>query len=1025
MSMLPAMSFSAVHYVKANGTGDGSSWANAAGNLQTVIDAAQAGDEIWVAQGEYKPEKLIKTNKKTSKAFILKDGVSLYGGFAGTETSKDAREMETVANVSVCKTATILNADDDVADSWVRAIEPGSSSRYTWDMETSSGKQWVKGTNGNSTHVIYCGSTFAHKTEINGFTLKGANANVWNVKAYGGAVYALGNVHISNCRILENSAYFTAESANDSNSYGGAVYLDANGKGSISNCYFESTYCHSSYGNGVGGAVYVKNGTVDNCYFHNCVASDFAGAVYAASSKVSNCYAEDCYAGAGGAFYIDETSSITGSVANSCRGITGGGFVLLGPATHCSAFNCYADAPEYASVGGGKGGGFYVAKGSMLGCVAYNNQTFSGGGVYVESGKVVNTTALFNVLRDGETKENIAGADGFAASVFNTIYDVNTERINFVTPTSFDGRATNATDSLKLINTDLSLAKGSQFINAGTLTDGFTETLDIAGNPRVSGSSIDVGAYEYQESQGAAPNIIIRFAKGTKAAKIGVGGVSGYEFFIDWGDGNRVSCDKPTYYTHAITGDEVKVYGDEVRILYVNEQNVVSVDVTNLPLLQTLQAQNNQLTALDISKNPNLTGVYVTGNQITSIDVSKNKYLRVLDISSNALEGSLDCSALANLSKVDCSGNKLTSLVLPHHSTVYEVLCDNNQLTTLDLSGLTGLNEVSCYGNQLKALDLSGLSSLESVYAYENQISTVNTEGCTSIKTLNLAHNNLSAINLEKLSTLEGLYLYNNNLSALDITKNAAIRWMNISDNKIAALNTSAQTNLTLLYADNNQISAVDFSNNKGISQLKLTNNQLTAINVSMLGSLSNCQLGGNSLASIDVTNCPYLYWFGINDNQITTLDVSKNTYLQWLSAEKNKLTTLDLANNTGIQGLSLQNNQMNAEAINSIIDQLQDVSNVTVDDTNRDWARQLNISYMPGTAEANVNAATLKGWYVTAENTSSVIDINTDKAEVAREYFSINGQALGSDVASSGVYILKTVYSDGSVEYTKVNVAK
>ena len=37
MSMLPAMSFSAVHYVKANGTGDGSSWANAAGNLQTVM----------------------------------------------------------------------------------------------------------------------------------------------------------------------------------------------------------------------------------------------------------------------------------------------------------------------------------------------------------------------------------------------------------------------------------------------------------------------------------------------------------------------------------------------------------------------------------------------------------------------------------------------------------------------------------------------------------------------------------------------------------------------------------------------------------------------------------------------------------------------------------------------------------------------------------------------------------------------------------------------------------------------------
>lgn len=59
ISSVPAVGFSAVHYVKADGTGDGTSWANAAGNLQTAIDAAQAGDEIWVAQGEYVPEKLI------------------------------------------------------------------------------------------------------------------------------------------------------------------------------------------------------------------------------------------------------------------------------------------------------------------------------------------------------------------------------------------------------------------------------------------------------------------------------------------------------------------------------------------------------------------------------------------------------------------------------------------------------------------------------------------------------------------------------------------------------------------------------------------------------------------------------------------------------------------------------------------------------------------------------------------------------------------------------------------------------
>lgn len=1028
LSLMPTLAFSAVHYVKADGTGDGSSWANAT-TLQAAIDAAQSGDEVWVARGDYKPETLIKSSKKTSKAFILKDGVSLYGGFAGTETSKNQRAMTEVTGqeIKVCSNLSVLNADDDVTDVWTRAIESGSSSRYTWQMETSSTGQWVTGTRNNSTHVLYCGSEFTQKTVIDGFTLKGGNANVWNVKAHGGAVYAIGDVHISHCRILENSAYFTAESSSDSNSYGGAVYLDAKGKGSITDCYFESAYCHSSYGNGVGGAVCVKNGTVSNCYFKNCVASDYAGAVYAqGGSKVTDCVAEDCYGGTAGAFYVDATSSVEDCTAVSCRGINGGGFVLLGSALHCAALNCYADAPEYASVGGGKGGGFYVAKGSMLGCVASNNQSYAGGGVFVAEGKVVNTTAVFNVLRDGTTKNNIDGAEGFASSVFNTIYDTNVARSNFENPAAFDGRATTAADSLKLLTTELSLKKGSEFIDAGTLTEGFTESEDFDGNPRVVGKSIDVGAYEYQGGQEATPNIVINFTEGTKAAKIGMGGVTGYEFQVDWGDGELVTYDKATYYSHTVTGDQVKVYGDEVRVLYANDQNVKSIDMANTPLLQTLQAQNNQLTSLNITSNPLLTGVYVTGNKISSIDLSKNEKLRVIDISNNALEGTLDCSAITALSKVDCSGNKLSALTLPHHSTVYQVLCDDNQLTTLDLSGLTGMNEVSCHGNKLAALNLDGLTSLEEVYAYDNEISSFSAEGCKSLKTLNLANNKLSSINIEKLSALEGLYLYDNSLTALDITKNPAIRWINIDNNQIAELNTSAQTNLTLLYADNNQLSSVDFSGNRSISQLKLAGNKLSAINLSMLSYLSNCQLGGNLFTSIDVSKNAYLYWLGVADNMLTTLDLSKNTYVQWVAAENNHLTALDLSNNKSVQGLTLQHNNMDADAINAIIAQLQNVSSVTVDDSNREWARQLNISYMPGTAAANVDDATAKGWYVTAEVSSSVTDLGAADATVAsKQYFTIGGVALGAEVPESGLYIVKTTYTNGKVKFTKEMVVK
>ena len=112
-------------------------------------------------------------------------------------------------------------------------------------------------------------------------------------------------------------------------------------------------------------------------------------------------------------------------------------------------------------------------------------------------------------------------------------------------------------------------------------------------------------------------------------------------------------------------------------------------------------------------------------------------------------------------------------------------------------------------------------------------------------------------------------------------------------------------------------------------------------------------------------------------------------------------------------------------EAINAIIAQLQDVSKVEINSSNKDWGRQLNISYMPGTEGANVDEATAKGWYVTANIASSVQDLNTDYAVVAKEYFTVSGAALGANVPESGIYIVKTVYSNGTVKFTKEQVVK
>lgn len=52
-------------------------------------------------------------------------------------------------------------------------------------------------------------------------------------------------------------------------------------------------------------------------------------------------------------------------------------------------------------------------------------------------------------------------------------------------------------------------------------------------------------------------------------------------------------------------------------------------------------------------------------------------------------------------------------------------------------------------------------------------------------------------------------------------------------------------------------------------------------------------------------------------------------------------------------------------------------------------------------------------------------IDLDTNYAVAAKEYFTVSGAALGANVPESGFYIVKTVYSNGTVKFTKEQVVK
>src|SRR5688572_27934600 len=78
-------------YVNASATpgGEGRSWSDAIDNLTLALDLAYANEQIWVAAGTYRPA---APNGDRAASFAMKNGVALYGGFAGTETTLAQRD---------------------------------------------------------------------------------------------------------------------------------------------------------------------------------------------------------------------------------------------------------------------------------------------------------------------------------------------------------------------------------------------------------------------------------------------------------------------------------------------------------------------------------------------------------------------------------------------------------------------------------------------------------------------------------------------------------------------------------------------------------------------------------------------------------------------------------------------------------------------------------------------------------------------------------------------------------------------
>jgi predicted outer membrane repeat protein len=133
-SLVGDVSLGNILYVKpdleTNGTC--SSWVDAC-DLQTALENAVEGDEIWVAAGKHYPG---PEGASRDVSFSLKNGVALYGGFIGTEIARQQRNWDanpTILSGDIDRNGDFLPVDDLVGNAYHVVTSIGLTSTAVLD----------------------------------------------------------------------------------------------------------------------------------------------------------------------------------------------------------------------------------------------------------------------------------------------------------------------------------------------------------------------------------------------------------------------------------------------------------------------------------------------------------------------------------------------------------------------------------------------------------------------------------------------------------------------------------------------------------------------------------------------------------------------------------------------------------------------------------------------------------------------------------------------------------------------------
>ena len=451
-------------YVDAGATGgnNGFSWTDAYTELQPALTAASSGGEIWVAAGTYKPSVEHGGSGSRYRSFQLGNGVALYGGFAGTETSRDQRDW--------LLHKTILSGD-------IGQVGVASDNSY---------------------HVFYHPPELAldGTALLDGFTITGGNADQFSSPLMeGGGMYNdSASPSLYNCTFSGNSA-----------SLGGAIY-NVNSSPVLMNCVVSDNLALIN-----GGGIYNSSSSprLSGCTVSGNSADYVGGGIYSwlSSPELSNCAVSANSAVSGGGMANESSSPalFDCTFAGNSAGEGGGGGGMSNRQSAPVLTNCIFEGNSVGEGGGGGGIFSYQSSPTLTNCTFWGNSggEYAGGGF--GGGAMYNNTSdpvLTNCILWGDGPDEIVNNSSSSPLVSYSDIQGGCEADPY--NNCGDGNVNTVPGFLGAAGGDFHLGPGSPCIDAGNNAAPNLPAHDFEGDPRLldgdgdGTATVDMGADEKQ-----------------------------------------------------------------------------------------------------------------------------------------------------------------------------------------------------------------------------------------------------------------------------------------------------------------------------------------------------------------------------------------------------------------------------------------------------------------------------------------------------------------------------------------------